>query len=160
MAKIVKTKEAKRVETKNASGKPNGFLLELVSERDNFTRQIKGQMYLTVANPGEIKGYHLHALADYYVICVKGRVKEIVYRDKNTKEEVEMGEGDFKLMELSRGYPHAIQNIGNEPSYSLIYRYPAWDPKVQEQLDIDPANIETDEAWRKIEQFKKQFDSK
>ncbi len=155
---FLKIKEAKKVDTKNAKNDPSGFLLELVSELDGFTDHLKGQMYLTVANPSVIKGYHLHAQADYYIICIKGKVKEIVYKDRHTKQEVEMGEGDYKVMHLPVGYPHAIENTGTELSYSLIYRYPAWDPKVQEQLDIAPQDIETLETWKKIEEFKKKFE--
>ena len=68
-----------------------------------------------------------------------------------------MGDGDYKLMELPRGYPHAVQNIGDEPAYTLVYRYPAWDPDINEQFDIAPEDIETEEAWKKIEEFKKKF---
>lgn len=155
---IVRVKKAKKVDTLDAHGKPNGFLLELVSDLDNFTTHIKGQLYVSVANPGEIKGFHMHALADYYVICVKGTIKEIVYRDKNSRAEIIMGDGDFKMVEVPRGYPHAVQNIGGVPAYVMIYRHPAWDPNVKEQLDISPEDIETDEAWEKIEAFKKQFE--
>lgn len=157
MEHIVETKPAKRVDTKDASGVPNGFLLELVSELDGFTQGIKGQMYLTVAEPGTLKGFHMHAQANYYIICVKGRVKEIVYRSATEKEEVEMGDGDFKVMHLPKGYPHAIQNIGSEPAYTLIFRDAPYDPNVKEQFDIAPEDIEKSEWWEKIEAFKKQF---
>jgi dTDP-4-dehydrorhamnose 3,5-epimerase-like enzyme len=154
----LKIKKAKKVDTKDSHGKPNGFLLELVSDRDNFTKHIKGQMYLSVAALGDTKGYHMHARSDYYVICVKGKVQEIVYKDNDSKEIIEMGDGDFKLMELPRGCPHAVVNIGSEPAYMLMYRYPAWDPDVNEQLDIAPEDIEKEESWEKIREFKKKFD--
>ncbi|MDA2922370.1 WxcM-like domain-containing protein [Patescibacteria group bacterium AH-259-L07] len=155
--KNIRVKLCKYVNTFDSNGTPNGWLLELVSGKDGFTKHLKGQMYLTVAEPGKLKGYHLHALADYYVTCIKGRVQEIIYKDKSTKEVIEMGDNDFKTVELPHGYPHAIKNIGTKPAYVLIYRHPAWDPNVHEQFDIDPDEIETDEAWENIKKFMEQF---
>lgn len=149
----VKIKSCKLVKTVDANKKPNGWLLELVSDKDGFTKHLKGQMYLTVAEPGALKGYHLHALADYYVTCVRGRVQEIIYKDKDTKEVVEMGDGDFKTVELPHGYPHGIKNIGADDAYVLIYRHPSWDIDINEQFDIDPDEIETEAVWEEIKKF-------
>ncbi|MEK7600436.1 MAG: cupin domain-containing protein [Patescibacteria group bacterium] len=154
---IVTTHPCKRVETKSHLGKVNGWLLELFSDKDGFTKHIKGQVYLTVAKPGVLKVYHLHAQSDYFVTCIKGTVKEIIYKSKTEKEEVHMGDGDFKTVFLPKGHPHAIQNVGKTPAYVLVYRYPAWDPKKPEQLDIAPEAIETDAAWKRIRAFIKIF---
>lgn len=154
---IVKIKPCKKVDTFDAERNPNGWLLELVSEVDSFTKHLKGQMYLSVAEPGTFKGFHLHAISTYYVICIKGRVQEIIYKDRKTKQIVEMGDDDFKTVELPKGYPHAIHNIGSEQAYVLIYRYPGWDPNVKEQLDISPDEIETKKAWREIKKFIKKW---
>ncbi len=154
---IVTTRPCKHVETKGRSGKANGWLLELFSDKDGFTKHIKGQVYLTVAKPGVVKGYHLHAQSDYFVTCIKGTVKEIIYKSKTEKEEVLMGDGDFKTVFLPKGHPHAIQNVGKTPAYVLVYRYPAWNPKKPEQLDIHEDEIETDGAWKKIRAFMKAF---
>ncbi len=150
---LVNIKPCKKIETRNQKGKKNGWLLEIISDRDKFTKHIKGQVYLTVAEPGEFKGYHLHAMSDYFVTCLKGRVKEIIYKSRTEKQEVKMGDGDFKTVFLPKGYPHAIQNIGKEPAYVLVYRYPAWDSAVKEQLDIGKTEINTPEAWKKIRKF-------
>ncbi len=155
---IVKIKPCKKIVTFDPkTKKPNGWLLEVVSDTDHFTKHLSGQMYLTVANPGEFKGYHLHADADYFVTCLKGKAMEIVYKNRNEKQEIEMGDGDFKTVFVPKGCPHGIKNIGNGPVYVLIYRYPAWSLDVKEQLDISPKDIETSEAWEKIREFKKKF---
>ncbi|MGD0976849.1 MAG: cupin domain-containing protein [Minisyncoccia bacterium] len=155
---IIKIKPCKKIVTFDPkTKKPNGWLLEVVSDTDHFTKHLRGQVYLTVVNPGEFKGYHLHAGADYFVTCLRGKVKEIIYKSMNEKQEVKMGDGDFKTVFLPKGYPHAIENISGEPAYVLIYRYPAWSPTLKEQLDISPKEIETEEAWRIIGKFKKEF---
>jgi len=147
----------RKIETKDVDGKPNGWLLEIVSDRDDATLHIHGQMYLTVAEPGTFKGFHLHALADYAVTCIRGKVEEIIYHSQRRKDVIEMGDGDFKTVHLPHGLPHGIRNIGSEPAYVLIYRWPSWDPNVKEQLDIAPADIEKSESWDRINAFVASF---
>lgn len=154
------SKAAKRVETKDAHGNPNGWLLELVSDRDPFIKHIRGQMYLTVVQPGAIKGFHLHATANYYVACIKGRVRETFYLDMANKYVFEMGDNDFKVVHIPSGAPHSIENFGDDPAYVLIYRYPAWDPDINDQLDIAPEDIEQAQAWERIAAFMRKHESK
>ncbi|MEK7138468.1 MAG: cupin domain-containing protein [Patescibacteria group bacterium] len=137
--------------------KSNGWLLEVISERDGFTKHLRGQVYMTVANPGEFKGYHLHAGTDYFVTCLRGTVKHIIYTSINKKEEIKMGDDDFKTVSLSRGYPHAFENIGKIPAYILVYRYPAWSADIKEQFDVPRNQIRNPESWKKIRAFIKNF---
>ena len=155
---IVKVKPCKKVATLDPkTKKSNGWLLEVISDADRFTKHLRGQVYLTVANRGAFKGYHLHASADYFVTCLKGRVKEIIYKNRNEKQEIIMGDDDFKTVFLPRGYPHAIENIGEKPAYVLVYRYPAWSVHIKEQFDIPKNQIKSAEAWRKIRAFVRNF---
>src|SRR3989338_10825541 len=140
--KIITIKPCKKVDTKHTDGVPNGWLLELQSDRDGFTDNIKGGFYLTVLDPGSVKGYHIHAVAEYHVTCMKGSVRSTVYRSRNEHETVTMGDGDFKTIKYPPGCAHLIENIGDGPAYVLIYRYPSWSPDVPEQLDIPPEEIE------------------
>ncbi len=147
------TKPCKKIITKDSNGKENGFVLELFSDRDPSIPEIKGQVYLTVAEPGLFKGYHLHGLANYYVICIKGTVQETVYQNYDTHTTVEIGENNPQMVLIPRGCPHGFLNIGTEPAYVLIYRDPSWDPAVKEQFDIAPEDIEKKETWEKIAKF-------
>jgi dTDP-4-dehydrorhamnose 3,5-epimerase-like enzyme len=158
MKNIVDIKPCKKVITFDPkTKKSNGWLLEVISDTDRFTRHLAGQVYLTVANVGEFKGYHMHAGADYFVTCLKGTIKEIIYINRNKKREIIMGDNDFKTVFLPRGYPHAIQNIGRGPAYVLVYRYPAWSKDIKEQFDIQKNQIKSAEAWRKIRAFIRDF---
>lgn len=155
---IVKVNPCKKVTTFDPkTKKSNGWLLEVVSEHDRGMRHLRGQMYLTIADPGVFKGYHMHAGADYFVTCIKGKIKQIVYKSRTQKQEIVMGDGHFQTTILPRGYPHAIKNIGKEPAYVLVYRFPAWAPDFKEQFDISKSDIEKPETWKKIRAFLKQF---
>lgn len=157
---IARIKPCKKIVTFDAKKKRKGWLLEVVSDRDGFTKHLKGQVYMTVINPGVFLDYHMHAGADYFVTCLKGRVKEIIYKSRTQKQEVIMGDGNFKTVFLPKRHPHAIQNLGKEPAYILVYRYPAWSPKYKEQFDIPRERITSADAWRDIRAFIKKFDEK
>lgn len=155
---IIKIKPCKKIITFNPkTKKSNGWLLEIVSDADRFTKHLRGQVYLTIATPGSFKGYHMHAGADYFVTCLKGVVKQIIYKSINERQEVKMGDGNFKTTYLPRCRPHAIQNIGKELAYVLVYRYPAWSPDIKEQFDIPKNCIEDPETWKGIRLFIKNF---
>lgn len=156
----IKIKPCKKVGTFDSKKEPNGWLLELISDSDGFTKWLRGQAYLTVARPGQFKGFHLHAAADYFVTCIKGKIKQIIYTGPRKRHEIEMGDDDFKTVFLPKGFPHGLENIGAVDAYVIIYRYPSWSPDFKEQLDITPQDIETEEAWDKIDSFVKEFNSK
>src|SRR3989344_5265220 len=150
---FIKIKPCKKVATKHTDGSANGWLLEIGGDRDGFTEGIIGQAYVTVVDPGVVKGYHIHALAKYHVTCFKGKIRSTVYKSRTEKQSVEMGDGDYKTIKYPAGCAHLIENIGTEPAYILIYRDVAWSPDIHEQLDIEPERIDTAEAWQEIDEF-------
>ncbi len=154
---IISIKPCKKVATKHTDGTPNGWLLEVQSDRDGFTEKLHGQVYLSVVSPGVVKGYHIHAVATYHVTCIKGRIRSTVYKDRTHKQEIELGDGDFKTIKYPPGCAHLIENIGEGQAYVLIYRYPSWSPELKEQLDIPPEEIDSKESWEKIQKFVSQF---
>jgi len=156
---FVKIKSCKKVGTKHTDGSPNGWLLEIISDRDGFTEGLTGQAYVTVIDPSVVKGYHIHALARYHVTCIKGKIRSTVYQSRTDKQSVEYGEGDFKTIKYPPGCAHLIENISSEPAYIIIYRDVSWNTDIHEQLDIAPERIETEEAWKEIEDFCKKFRS-
>lgn len=153
----LKIKPCKKIVT-SSKGKPNGWLLEIASELDGFTN-IKGQIYMTVLKPGEFKGYHLHADADYYVTCLKGQVSEDLCLDWCDHRFIPMGDGDlrFKTVFLPKGMPHGLRNIGSVDAYVLIYRDIPWSANIKDQLDIAEEDIDKKESWNQIETFLENF---
>jgi dTDP-4-dehydrorhamnose 3,5-epimerase-like enzyme len=94
---FLRIKPCKKITTFDARKKQKGWLLEIVSDRDGFTKHLKGQVYMTVVNPGVFLDYHMHAGADYFVTCLKGRVKEIIYKSRTPTQAVVMGDEILKL---------------------------------------------------------------
>lgn len=146
-------KPCKKVETVNTKNEKNGWLLEIVSDKDNWTENIKGQCYLTVVAPNNYKGFHIHAATLYHFVCVKGKIKSIIYAAKENKREITMGEGDFKAIKVFPGEAHCLLNEHSEPAYILGFRYPAWTKENPDQLTVAPEDIDKEESWIKIRRF-------
>src|SRR3989344_5978442 len=162
MENFVKIKPCKKVPTLTVDKKKtNGWLLELISDRDGFTKNMRGQVYMTVLAPGIEKGYHIHAGAQYFITCIRGNITSTIYKNRFTKQTIKSGEGDFKTYELPLGSAHFMSNKkGKKDAWVLCYRYPAWSPDFEEQLDILPKEIETEKAWREITSFVESFKKK
>ena len=148
-------KFCKLLKTYNSDGKQNGWLLEMMSEGDGWTENLRGQIYLTLAAPKNYKGYHTHAEAMNHFACLKGKIKLVIYTNRKKKREVEMGDREFKIMKVFPGEAHCMINDGTEEARVLTYRYPQWSEENQDILTISPSEILTSEAWKKIESFKK-----
>jgi len=150
---FVKIKKCKKIDTFDSGAKRNGWLLEILSDKDKFSENLRGQVYLSVVAPRMKKGFHIHGRATYFLTCIKGKIKSVVYTGRRRKREIRMGDGNYKTIRLLPGTAHLICNLGNEESYILVYRHPSWDANIKEQLDISEQEIRTEESWVKINKF-------
>lgn len=128
---------AKKVGTKDHSGNPNGFLIELFKDKE--TGQ-KTEVYLTAATPGAFKGYHLHRVRTARYVALKGKMKITLYRpgDPNSKEEHILdanAESPVRLF-IPKDIATGLENIGDEDAWMVNYPDPAYDPTlVDEQVE-------------------------
>ena len=132
--KIIVHKHPK-IETKNRFGDSNGFLVPIFNVHDGVINeeQYPQQVYLTVANPMEVKGPHLHMKRWQLYTCIKGNVK-VVVRQEGVYEEYYSGEEyDFATIQVPAGIPSAVQNVGNVDAYVINMPAPSW--HVDEQDD-------------------------
>ncbi|MFH1539544.1 MAG: dTDP-4-dehydrorhamnose 3,5-epimerase family protein [bacterium] len=110
-----------------------GFLMEMLRSDDPFFQKF-GQVYLTVAYPGVVKGWHYHTKQTDHFIAVKGMMKVVLYDRREgspTKGEVNeffMGERNPTLLVIPPGVVHGFKAIGTEPAYLVnvpteLYNY-------------------------------------
>lgn len=130
------SKQCKKVITRDLKGKTNGWLLELTSDRDSFTEKLKGQVYLTVVKPKTLKGFHKHNLKTNHLTCISGKAILVAWEDGEFKE-YEFGEDNFQIVKVPPKIPIAIYNRGQRDAYIINACFPAFDPHVPEQEDID-----------------------
>lgn len=135
----MKTKTNNRFITKSNDGKENGFLVPIYNEHEKFYEEgeYPRQVYLTVVNPGMIKGPHLHYIRTGCFTCIKGDVKFVLKMD-NEYHEFYSGENyKYQSVMIPKGTPAAIQNISNEPAFILNMPYPAWTPEMDDEHTDD-----------------------
>lgn len=57
-----------------------GRLMEMIRADDEIWQEMQfGQVYLTTAYPGVVKGWHYHRLQTDHFTCVKGMAKVVLY---------------------------------------------------------------------------------
>jgi dTDP-4-dehydrorhamnose 3,5-epimerase len=129
-----------------------GHLMEMLRCDDEFYQKF-GQVYLTVAYPGVVKGWHYHKVQTDHFVCVKGMLKVVLYDDRDgspTKGEVSeffMGERNPILLVIPNGVLHGMKGIGTEAAYLINvptepYRYD--DP---DEFRVDPHNNDIPYDW-------------
>lgn len=110
-----------------------GFLMEMLRCDDKLFEKF-GQLYLTVCNPGYVKGWHYHKKQTDNFVVVKGNAKVVLYdirKNSNTRvkiQEVFMGEKNSILLKIPPFILHGITPVDNNPVYlincpTLPYNY-------------------------------------
>lgn len=110
-----------------------GFLMEILRGDDAFFERF-GQVYLSVAYPGVVKGWHYHREQTDHMAVIRGMAKIVLYdmrEGSTTKGEVMelfAGERNPILVRIPPGVCHGMKAIGAEAAYMIntpdrTYRY-------------------------------------
>lgn len=140
----VSTQSAKYVPTKDHDGNENGFLIEMFKDGD------KTVVYLSAATPGAFKGYHLHHVRAARYICLKGRMRIILYvpheeAGKTTwlREEHLLDANEPSRLFIPKNVATGLQNIGDEDGWLINYPDPPYDPALKdEQVEYTQEELE------------------
>lgn len=138
----VSLESAKKVITKDLSGKENGFLIE-ITKSDRFTTS-----YLSCALPGAFKGYHLHTVRAANYVCLRGRVKIILYTPEGRREYILSADNPQRL-HIPKGVPTGLSNEGKEEAWLINNPDPAYDPDLKGE-QVDYTQEEVDRLWGNI----------
>ena len=131
--------DAKKVETKDHAGNLNGFLIELYKDGDKTTA------YLTAAKPGAFKGYHLHRVRAARYVCIKGKMKIILYRpgEKVAPEEYMLDAAKPQRLFIPKDTATGLLNTGDEEAWLINYPDPPYDPSLKdEQVEYTQEELE------------------
>lgn len=136
MIESVASEPAKRVVTYDHDGNENGWLLELYKDGRLTTA------YLTAAAPGAFKGYHLHRVRAARYVCVRGRMKIILYVNGHRQEHVLNASSPQRLF-IPPNTATGLQNIGDEEAWLINYPDPPYDPDLSdEQVEYTQEELE------------------
>ncbi len=136
MTDAVRIEPAKKVTTYAHDGTENGWLIELWKDGSKTTG------YLTAASPGSFKGYHLHRVRAARYVCIRGRMKIILYVNGKRAEHVLDASSPQRLF-IPANVPTGLQNIGDEEAWLVNYPDPAYDPALKdEQVEYTEEELE------------------
>jgi dTDP-4-dehydrorhamnose 3,5-epimerase-like enzyme len=139
MGDASRTEPAKRVTTYGHDGNVNGWLLELFKDGE------KTVAYLTAATPGAFKGYHLHRVRAARYVCVRGRMKIILYSGgpKWRREEHILDAAEPTRLFIPTDVATGLENIGDEEGWLVNYPDPPYDPSLKdEQVEYTQAELD------------------
>lgn len=118
-----------KIKTLDVKRDHRGWLAEIIRPEDVYNKTF-GQVLVTTASPGKVKGNHYHKRKTewYCVISGKGLLS---LRDNSTKKvvDIEVNGHDMKLIEIPPNHFHSIKNIGDKDMYLLAYVNEPFDPK-------------------------------
>lgn len=132
-----------------------GHLMEILrSDWEEYDRF--GQVYVTAAFPGVVKGWHYHKLQTDHFACVHGMAKVVLYdrrKDSSTHGEVNeffIGEHNPCLIKIPPSVVHGFKGVGQD--VALIVNVPTelynYDDPDEHRLPYDTDEIPYDWALK------------
>lgn len=142
----VGTEPAKYVLTRDHGGNENGFLIEMFKDATGE----KTEVYLSAAKPGAFKGYHLHRVRAARYVCLRGRMRIILYTQDNSngatkwvREEHILDAGEPSRLFIPKDVATGLENIGDEEGWLVNYPDPPYDPSLKdEQVEYTQEELE------------------
>ena len=129
-----------------------GRLMEVLrNDDDQFVRF--GQVYVTTAYPGMVKGWHYHKKQVDNFAVVKGMMKVVLYDDRegsSTRGEVnEFFMGDFNpiLLTIPKGVVHGFKCIGDHESIVINCPSEVYNYDNPDEYRIDPHHNDIPYDW-------------
>ena len=110
-----------------------------------------GEIYFSVAYPGVIKGWHLHARMTLNYAAIVGMVKLVLYDDREhspTRGELMeffIGESNYALVTIPPGVWNGYKTIGVAPAMVANCATEPHDP--QEMTRLDPFSQKIPYDW-------------
>jgi len=123
----------------------NGSLTVVWRDWDNIIKNHPKMVYVSLVNPGEIKGPHIHTKRNSYFTCIHGKVVFIIKDTSGKYTEIESSDEEPVLIFVPKNIPSAHVNISNKVSKVLTLADIAWKPNDNEMKNI----FFNDYDWKK-----------
>lgn len=129
-----------------------GWLMEILRCDDPMFKQF-GQVYVTTAYPGVVKGWHYHKKQTDNFTCVYGMMKVVLYdgrADSPTKGnlmELFVGEKNPMLISVPPFVYHGFKGIGTETAYFLSVPTLPYNYAEPDEYRLPPDTTEIPYDW-------------
>lgn len=129
-----------------------GRVMEILRRDDDIFLGF-GQVYLTTAHPGVVKGWHYHRKQVDSFAAVKGMIKLVLYdrrEDSPTRGEVNeffLGEHNPMLVQIPAGVLHGFQCVGAKEAIVINCPTEPYDRENPDEYRVDPLSREVPYDW-------------
>ncbi len=127
-----------------------GKVMHMLRQDDPWFEKF-GEIYFSQVYPGSIKGWHLHKLMSLNYAVVSGRIKLVLYDDREgstTQGELLehfSGEDNYELITIPPGIWNGFKGIGTQPAIVANCSTEPHDPK--EIVRMDPFSDQIPYDW-------------
>lgn len=133
-----------------------GRLMEMLRSDDELFITF-GQVYLTTAYPGVVKGWHYHKKQTDNMVVVKGMMKIVLYdarEGSSTKGEVNeffMGIHNTILLQIPPFVFHGFKCIGEEEAMVINCPTETFNYEDPDEFRVDPHENDIPYDWGRVD---------
>ncbi len=133
-----------------------GRLMEILRSDDEFFTKF-GQVYMTTAYPGVVKGWHYHKRQTDHFSVVKGMIKLVLYDSRDgspTKGEVNeffLGEHHPLLVKIPPLVLHGFKCVSQEEAICINVPTELYDYQQPDEYREDPHQIDIPYDWGRMD---------
>ncbi len=131
-----------------------GRLMEMLRCDDEFFSKF-GQVYMTTAYPGVVKGWHYHKIQADNMVVVKGMMKLVLYdgrKDSKTYKEINefyMGEHNPTLVHIPAGVMHGFKCISENEAICINVPTEPYNYENPDEYRVDPHSGDIPYSWKR-----------
>jgi len=129
-----------------------GRLMEILRSDDDLFLQF-GQLYMTTAHPGVVKGWHYHKKQIDNFAVVKGMIKLVLYDGREgspTRGEINeffLGVHNPQLVQIPALVLHGFKCVGDEEAIVLNCPTELYHYQEPDEFRVDPFSREVPYDW-------------
>ncbi|NJD76646.1 MAG: dTDP-4-dehydrorhamnose 3,5-epimerase [Candidatus Methanoperedens sp.] len=129
-----------------------GWLMEILRSDDKIFTNF-GQVYITTAYPGVVKGWHYHKKQHDNFTCIRGMMKVALYDGREdsptngTVMELFSGEKNPVLIHVPPGIYHGFKAVGMETAYFLNIPTLPYNYEEPDEFRLPPDTREIPYDW-------------
>lgn len=129
-----------------------GCLMEILRSDDDLFERF-GQVYVTSAYPGVVKGWHYHKIQTDHIAVTHGMAKIVLYDmragSKTHGEVMEFfcGEQQPMLIKIPPGVCHGMKAIGTVPAFMINVPTHLYDYEHPDEYRLPPHGSEIPYDW-------------
>jgi dTDP-4-dehydrorhamnose 3,5-epimerase len=145
--------EGVRVEPLTRIADERGTVMHMLRRTDPYFIEF-GEIYFSTVYPGVIKGWHLHELMTLNYACVSGRIKLVLYDDRERSKtrgelmEIFLGPDNYMLVQIPPQVWNGFKGMGEQVAIVANCATHPHDPSRTRRLDPSDPSIPYNWALR------------